>query len=553
MSADIKRRPEGALLRTYLTAAGMGADAISKPLIGVVTASTQVFSEKPDARELGGAAVSGIEQAGGVAVRWDTTRSPEQMAWGHADGYSFAWRDQLADLIESWTQQQSLDGLVLVGDAPETLAGMVMAAARLNISAMVVTTGPKRWEYSDESDSSGKKKRLSDPFELLIQVLFSGKKVDQGAVKLESFQECLLAKDNHASHALDLALEALGVCLPGMATAPAQSPKRTELARATGERIIALIKAGTSIRRVLSSNSLQNAIYLDAALGGSVDVAVHLMAIAHEAGINLTFDQFDKIAQETPQVCRIGGVGEKEPHRIEDLERAGGVWAIMNSIKNFVHPTTTLTGRGASELAKNTQIKDSHVILTKKPYRKQSGVGVLHGNFASNGAVFLLNQVSQDLASFQGPAVVFESEIEAAKSLSAGDIKKGSVIVVRGQGPSGGPGLQKLRILPALLESKGWNKLYPVITDGRLPDTPKGMFISLVSPEGATKGPLAVIKTDDQIGIDIKTRQLSVRLTDTDLRVRLARWQAPEGKLKRGFLDRYSRSVSEVHEGAVLK
>jgi dihydroxy-acid dehydratase len=556
MSSDIRYRPEGALLRTYLSTAGVSPESIEKPLIGVATVSTQVFSEKPDARDLGTAVCSGVESAGGIAVRWDTVRTPELMSYGHAESYSFAWRDQLADLIESWARQEALDGLVLVGDAPETLIGMAMAAARLNLPAIIVTTGHNRWEFKQQKETvtgSRVKKESADPFERLSETLFA-KKRGNGAGKSPQLADCLLTQDDHATYAVDLVLEALGVCLPGISTAPVQSVKRHELANASGQRIINLVKSGYVFRRVLSLNAFTNAIRLNAAMGGSVDVAVHLMALAHEAGLHIGLDFFDKIARETPQICDLTGRDDKEPpHTIEDLDLAGGVWAVLHAFKSSILPTTTINGRGALDLCKSTLIKDTHVITAHRPYSKQSGVGILKGNLALRGAVYLLNQIPPGLARLRGPAVVFENETDAAKALSQGALKKGCVLFVRGQGPKGGPGLRKLRILPALLQSRGLNKTIPLITDGRLPDTPQGLFVSFVSPEAALMGPLGVLKNGDLIDIDLGLRQLNVRLTDMDLRIRLARWQTPESKLKRGFLERYSRSVSEANEGAVLK
>lgn len=287
-------------------------------------------------------------------------------------------------------------------------------------------------------------------------------------------------------------------------------------------------------------------------MGGSVDVAVHLMALAHEAGVALSVDTFDRIARETPQVCRLGGVGEKN-HSLEDLDRAGGVWAAMNGLKTLVAPTATLSGKGALELAKTNMIKDSQVIAANRPFAKQSGVGVLYGNIAPKGALILLNQVLPALAEFRGPAAIFENEIDAARAVSDGAVKKGSVLIVRGQGPRGGPGFRKLRVLPALLASRGWNKTMPLLTDGRLADAPAGLFVSAMSPEAAVAGPLAVLRTGDIVEFNVAQRRIGARLTDLELRIRVSRWQAPETKGRRGFLERYSRSVSEAHEGAVLK
>jgi dihydroxy-acid dehydratase len=549
--SDIRQRPEGALLRTYLRAAGIAPESFSKPLIGVAAAASQVFSERPDARELGNAAATGLEKAGGIAIRWDTVRSPELMTWGHAESYSFAFRDQLADMIESWTRQQALDGLVLVGDAPETLVGMAMAAARLNIPAVVIPVVSTRWEYSQDVEAGAKKKDAGDPFQILTETLFAKKKIGAEVVA-DPFTKCLLAHDNHADNAMYLAFEALGLSLPGIATAAPKSVKLHELAFSSGERIVELVKSGTTTRRILTQNAFTNAIRLNAAFGGSVDAAVHLMALAHESGVNLSIDLFDKVARETPQVIQLGAVGGKEPHRLEDLDKAGGVWAVLHALKTLVLPNPTISGKGALELAKTSNVKDSHVIASR-PHHKQSGLGVLKGNLASRGAVFLLNQVTKELEQFRGPAMIYESEITAAEALIQNEIKKGSVIVVRNQGPRGGPGLRKLRILPALLESRGLNKIYPVITDGRLPDNPVGLFVSFVSPEGATKGPLGILKNGDFIEIDIEARSLGVRLTETELQIRYARWQPPESASARGFLGRYSRQVSEAQEGAVLK
>lgn len=546
MQSNIRRRPEGAILRTYLAAAGMTPESISKPLIGVVTASTQIFSEKPHAKDLGNAVVSGIESTGGIAVRWDTSRTPDLISWGHAESYSFAWRDQLADFIESWARQEALDGLVLVGDESKTLVGMGMAAARLNISALLVTAGPTRWEFKKSEATSSKKTAAQDPFDLLCETLFQKKKSGSDGAEIAQFNQCLLTEDDHASHAVDLVLEALGTTLPGMSTAPAQSTRRTDLAYASGQRVVELVRSGSQFRRILSANAFSNAIRLNAALGGSIDVAIHLMALAHEAEVPLTLDSLDKIAQETPQVCRLSS--------IDDLDKAGGVWAVLHSLKTGVSPTTTVNGKGASELAKSNPVKDPHIIAQHRPFTKQSGIGVLKGNVAPNGALFILNQAPGSFTNFLGPVQVFENEIDAAKFLNETKLKKGSfALVVRNQGPKGGPGMRKLQILPALLESRDLNKIVPVITDGWLPDTPQGLFVSAVSPEGASAGPLAVLKTDDVIEIDLPKRTLTARLTDMDLRIRMSRWQAPEIKTRRGFLDRYSRQVSQAHEGAVLK
>lgn len=551
--SHIRRRPEGVLLRTYLTAAGVSPESNAKPLIGVASCSTQVFSEKSLARELATSVRFGIEGSDGLPRWWDTTRSPEMMSWGHADGYSFAWRDQLADLVESWAKQEALEGLVLVGDAPESLIGMAMAAARLNIPAVVVPINSQRWEFSHLPDAATvKKKDFGDPYEMLTEILFGKKKSIQDQDK-ERFSQCLMAVDNHESNAVYFVLEALGTCLPGLSTASNKIERLKHLAQASGERVVNLVKSGTTFRRILTANAFSNAVHLNAALGGSIDVAVHLMALANEAGVPLSLDFFDKVSRATPQLAHLSGSFEKQTTSLEEFDLAGGVWAVLHALKNAVHPTLTVGGKGAAELAKSTMIRDGRTISESKPLRKQSGIGVLKGSLAPTGALFLLNQVAPELLLVKGTARIFDQEILAAQAVSQGEIKKGTILVVRGQGPKGGPGLKKLRILPALLESRGLSKAIPVLTDGRLPDNPQGLFISCISPEGGVRSPFGVLKDGDEIDIDVVARSISIRLTQTELQIRLVRWQEPQTSNQRGFLARYSRSVSEISEGAILK
>lgn len=551
MAHDIRHRPEGLLHRLYLTAAGLDATAIQKPLIGVASSATQVFSENPDARDLGGAAASGIDAAGGISVRWDMPRSPDVMAWGHAESYGFAWRDQLADMVESWVRQEALDGLVLVGDAPETLAGMVMAAARLNVPAVVVTAGGKKWSESAKNHGNNQRKKNAPDALMIFSNLMAGTSKDGGKGN-DVTHDGLVVPEDRCARSLDAVLEALGVTLPGMSTAPVQSVRRHELAFASGQRAVELAKSGYAIRRVLTQNAFANAVRIYSSLGGPTEVAVHLMAIAHEAGVALSMDFFDRIGAQTPRFVSLDGGSAEKPTTLEELDSAGGVWAVLGMLKDRILPTTTVSGHGALELAKNSSVKDTRIV-PKKPLEKASGLGTLTGSLALRGSFFHRHQVMPSLERIQGPAALFEDERSAVAALHQNKIRKGSVIVVRGQGPRGGPGLRMLRLLPLALELRGWNKIFPVVTDGRLPIKPSGLFVSCVSPESAVSGPLAVMRTGDIVEIDVPARRLNVKLTSTEMQVRLARWRPSEGRGKRDFLERYARCVSEVSEGAVLK
>jgi dihydroxy-acid dehydratase len=421
---------------------------------------------------------------------------------------------------------------------------MAMVMARLNCPSLIVTAGAVKWVVKSEDKNT--------PDDSFASGLLTDKKTAAAALD-EAIRASLETQSAHSLHATDMMLEALGLTMPGMSTAAPGSDHQRSLAQISGERAVALIQAGHSARRILTTNAFNNAVRFNAALGGSIDSAIHLMAIAHEAGVMLGLEHFDKVSTETPHLCRLGGIGLKAPHTIEDVDRAGGVWAVMNALKEKVSPITTVSGKGASELARTSVVKDGRVILASKPYAKQSGLGILRGNLAPRGAIYILNQAWAGLTMFRGPAMVFESERDAVAAIVEGPFKKGHAIVVRGQGPKGGPGLRKLRILPAVMEHKGLNKTTPLITDGRLPDVPVGLFISAASPEGVVPGPLAILKTGDVIDIDMTKRSMSVRLTEMDMRLRQTRWQPADNKARKGFLERYSRSVSDALEGAVLK
>ena len=304
---------------------------------------------------MGDAAAGGIDTAGGLAVRWDTQRTPDLVTWGHAEGYSFAWRDQFADFVESWARQEALDGLVLVGDSHKTLAGMAMAAARPNLPAVIVTTGAAAWIYRPAAAGSRQKKALPDAYELLSARVVRKEKAD-GRGRRTAFQACRLAQDNHAAHASIWRWRRLGVCLPGMATAAGASRRgATNWRWRPGKRVMALAQSGHAFRSVLTPNAFSNAIRVSAALGGSTDVAVHLMALAHEAGVTLVVGYVRSHRPRNAAGLPLGRRNGKAPHRLDDLDRAGGVWAVMHTLKAAAPAATTLSGKGASELAKGAR------------------------------------------------------------------------------------------------------------------------------------------------------------------------------------------------------
>lgn len=507
-----------------------------KSLIGIAVACTRVPGKSQILDGLIQSAQRGIEAGGGQALQLSFEQIQRNTAWSPALQYRLPRRDLLADEIEFSSLSAGLQGLVLLGDSQETLAGLLMGGVRSRRPAVLLTTNQE--SQSKNGSSPGLEKTLSEMF----QKSGRDKKVRIAQMNLE---QLILPEDARSTHALALVSEALGVSLPGMAALPAGSPERFELAYQSGERLMVMVQQNLSLAKILTLNAFTNAIRVDAAMGGSPDVLLHLMALAQECGVKLSLDTFDRVNRETPQM-----VGT-----LEDFHKAGGVGALLWALKNKLLPNPTVGGKNIIDLGKGGGVKDSKVIRIKNPYSKSSGLAVLFGNLAPAGAAMTgAASVPASRQTVTGPVKVFDSEENCFQAIRDRRLKKGEILVIRYEGPAGGPGMRPLHMVPALLEALGLIEIFPVITDGRFAGPPrKGILVGMVSPEAAAGGPISLLKDGDHIEIDIPNRQVLARLTNTELKVRMARWKPPETKKINGYLSRYSRLVTGAHQGAVVK
>ena len=467
-----------------------------KPLIGVLMSHAGSLMEDPAAQGLTQSVQRGIEALSGgvVSILFEGVRAGID---GPAAHYRLPRRDLLADEVECAALSAGMEGLVVIGSSSEGLAGLLMGAVRTSLPAIAVNLG-------------------------------------KGAGGCPAFR-------------FALAMEAMGVSMPGMASMEEGSPERFELAYQVGRRAVEMVRQGQGLKKIITGNALSNAVLLDAALGGTAETTLHLLAIAQECGVKLSYGAIGRIHQETPQLVDL------KVSKAEGFAKAGGVFAVLSALKGRVLPGMTVSGKNIADLVRAASPRDPKVIHIKKPLRKSSGLAILSGNLASDGAIVDVGALPEARQAVSGSVRVFDSEESCTAAVRNHRIKKGMILVVRYEGPAGGPGMRPLRSLQAVLEEMGLAETVPVITDGRLAGFPKGLFVGMVSPEAAAGGPIALLKDGDLVEINVPQRQLIARLTDTDLKVRMARWKTPAPKASGGYLSRYSRLVTGAHLGAVVK
>jgi dihydroxy-acid dehydratase len=462
--------------------------------------------------------------------------------------YSLPSRELIADEVESIAKAHALDGLVLLTNCDKITPGMLMAAGRLDIPAIVVTAGPML---------SG---RIRGARTSLIQGTFeavgryqAGKISERELVELEC-AACPGAgscQGMYTANTMACLTEAMGMSLPYCGTALAVSAEKKRIAQDSGARIVELVGNNVTARKVINRNSIINAIVVDNALGGSTNTVLHIPAIAHEAGVDIKFDLFDIISKRTPHICNMDPSG---PHMMEDLHWAGGIPGVMNVLKNKLKDNITVSGRRVGQIAAEGCVIDPQVIRPlAKAYHKEGGIAVLKGNLAPDGCVVKQSAVSERMMKFSGKAVIFNSEEECMKAVLARKIKPGHVVVVRYEGPKGGPGMREMYTAMKLLYGRDLALKTALITDGRFSGTNKGCFVGHVSPEAAEGGPLAIVKDGDMITIDIPERNLHLHISDSEIHVRTTEWKRPEPKFKKGYLALYAHLAESADKGAIIK
>ncbi|MDD5513571.1 MAG: dihydroxy-acid dehydratase [Candidatus Omnitrophica bacterium] len=547
-SDKIKKGVERIPHRALLHATGLSKKDLSRPFIGVASSFTDLIPGHIGMRDLERFIERGICYGGAVPFFFGVPGICDGIAMGHLGMcYPLGLREIVADTIETICNAHQLDGLVCLTNCDKITPGMLMGASRLNIPTIIVTAGPML---------SGRYKQrklafVHDTFEavaLARQGKISPREIS--CLEMEACPGAGSCQGLYTANTMACITETLGMSLPGCATALAISAKKRRIAQASGERIAELVKKNIKPLDIINRNSLENAIVVDMALGGSSNTVLHLMAIAHEAGVNLDLKTFDRISKSTPHITNLEPAG---PHFMEDLEYSGGIPAVLKRLKHKLHNTLNLSGSRIFDIAANAEITDDEVIRPlDQAYHKQGGLAILFGNLAPHGAVVKQAAVSSKMMKFTGRAVVFDREESAMQAILAGKIKGGEVVVIRYEGPAGGPGMREMLAPTSAIVGLGLSDSVALITDGRFSGGTKGPCIGHVSPEAASGGPIAILKNNDIITIDIPARRLEVKLSKQEIDRRMRSFKPVPPKITRGYLARYSKLVSSADKGAVL-
>lgn len=547
VKAGVERAPH----RSLFKAMGFTDEEIKRPLIGVVNAKSEIVPGHICLDTLAEAVKAGVRIAGGTPIEFPSIGVCDGIAMGHAGmHYSLASRELIADSIESMAMAHGFDGLVLIPNCDKIIPGMLMAAARVNIPAIVISGGPML-----SGRIGGKAISLTNMFEA-VGAVNAGKMTEDELRILEdcACPGCGSCSGMFTANSMNCLTEAIGMALPGNGTIPAVMAERVRLAKKTGMQIMELVAKDIKPRDILVKEAFENALAVDMALGCSTNSMLHLPAIAYEAGIHFDLDMANRVSAKTPNLCRLSPAGN---HFIEDLYAAGGVYAVMNELskKDLIHKDiATVTGKIVAENLKGALNVNPDVIRPiDNPYSKTGGIAVLKGNIAPKGCVVKRSAVAEKMLVHEGPARVFDSEDEVIKAILSGSINKGEVVVIRYEGPKGGPGMREMLMPTSALSGMGLDADVALITDGRFSGATRGACIGHVSPEASDGGPIALVKDGDMISIDMNACTINLKVSDAELESRRKNWVCPPPKVKGGYLARYAKMVSSADEGAVMK
>jgi dihydroxy-acid dehydratase len=535
-SDEIKHGVERAPHRALLKALGLTDADIAKPFIGIANSYTTIVPGHIHLRSIAEAAKEGIIAAGGTPFEFNTIAVCDGLAMGHEGmRYSLPSRELIADSVEIMMQAHRLDGMVLISNCDKVTPGMLIAAARLNVPAIAVTGGAMA-----SGSLEGKKIGVNDVFEAVGKVI-AGKISEAESTQLENAAcpGCGSCNGMFTANTMACITEALGMSLPYCATALATTAMKLRIARETGEKIVELVRKNLTPSNVLTKEAFENVIVVDTALGGSTNTVLHLSAIAQEAGVTLPISLFDETSKRVPHLSNMVPNG---PYDMEDLHNAGGLPALMKELKQFLHADAlTVTGKTISENIKDASVADAEVIRPlANPVRKEGGIAILVGNLAPKGSVVKAVAVSPKMLKHTGPAKVYDSEREAEEAMKRHEVKAGDVVVIRYEGPKGGPGMPEMLIPTATISGMGLSESVALITDGRFSGATRGPCVGHVAPEAAEGGPIAVIKNGDVVEIDIPRRVLNVKLTAQEINKRLKTWKPKKQKIPKGYLTRYA-------------
>lgn len=547
MKKGIERAPH----RSLCKAMGYTDEELARPIIGIANSANEVIPGHKHLHQITEAVKTGVLMAGGTPMEFPTIGVCDGIAMGHEGmKYSLASRELIADSVEIMATAVPFDGMVLITNCDKIVPGMLMAMLRLNIPSIIVSGGPM---LAGEHD--GKPIDLISVFEG-VGARAAGKITDEEFLEIENagcpgVGSC---SGMFTANSMNCLSEALGLALPGNGTIPAVFASRARLAKEAGKKIMTLVKEDIKPRDIATKDAFENAIHMEMALGSSTNTVLHLPAIAHEAGIDLELTTFNEISAKTPNLCKISPAGTSH---MEDLHRAGGIPAVMGELNKkglLKLDQMTVTGNPLKDTVGSAGTLDEEIIRpVEKPYSEDGGLAILFGNLAPYGAVVKKSAVDSSMLKHSGPARIYNSEEDGMKAIMEGNINSGDVVIIRYEGPKGGPGMREMLSPTSALAGVGLDKEVAMITDGRFSGGTRGAAIGHVSPEAQEGGPIAILEEGDIIEIDIPSRSLNVELSDDEIKSRLEKWTRPDYKVKTGYLYRYAKQVTSANTGAVFK
>jgi len=552
-SDTVKKGFERAPHRSLLRATGLKSEDIAKPFIAVCNAYTDVIPGHVHLRKVGDLVKKAIVKAGGTPFEFNTIGICDGIAMGHTGmKYSLPSRELVADCVETMVNAHRFDGMVCIPNCDKIVPGMIMGALRCNIPTIFVSGGPMRAGKT----SDGRTVDLISVFEG-IGAFKAGKMNEEQLLELEC-SACPGAgscSGMFTANSMNCLSEAIGLALPGNGTVLADDPSRKKLWRKAGARIVELVREDLKPRDIVTMESVDNAFVLDMAMGGSTNTVLHTLAIAHEAGLSYDLERINDLSKRCPNICK---VSPSSPYHVEDVDRAGGISAILKEISRVKGllklDCKTVTGKTLGKNISRAKTTDTQCIRTiENAYSPEGGLFILRGNLAPGGAVIKTAGVDPKMLKHEGPAIIFESQEDACEGILAGRVQPGHVVVIRYEGPKGGPGMQEMLSPTSYIMGQGLGDKVALITDGRFSGGTRGACIGHVSPEAAEGGPIGLLRDGDIISIDILARQMNAKVSDEEFAQRRAAWVAPEPRFKSGWLARYTKHATNASNGAVLK
>ncbi len=556
MRSDIiKKGIDRAPHRSLLKSIGYTNEEIQRPLIGIANSANTIIPGHVHLDKIVEAVKAGIYMAGGTPVEFGTIGVCDGIAMNHIGmKYSLSSRELIADSVEVMATAHAFDGLVLVPNCDKIVPGMLMAAARLDLPAIVVSGGPMLAGQRPGSAAT-EEIDLITVFEAVGAVHSGNMTTEQlAAIEDAACPTCGSCAGMFTANSMNCLTEAVGLGLPGNGTIPAVMSARLRLAKAAGMQILHLLQDNITPRKILTPSAFKNALAVDMALGCSTNTVLHLLALAYEAGIDFDLNIINTVSANTPHLCSLSPGGQ---HHMQDLNQAGGVAAVMQELASaglINADCITVTGESVGKNLKSVCNLNPQIIRPfSNPYHDQGGLAVLFGNLAPDGCVVKQSAVCDEMLQHEGPARVFNSEEDATTAIMNGEIRKGEVIVIRYEGPQGGPGMREMLTPTSAIAGMQLDAHVALLTDGRFSGGTRGASIGHISPEAMQGGPIAVVEEGDRIAIDIPNKELRLEISDNDLQKRLAKWSQPAPHIIHGYLGRYSRAVSSANKGAIVK